>query len=439
RPSKLLEIGLGCHYRQCSLGGPMTFIPFLPHTTYHTLELNVAVCKEKYAANNVSVELSRYIDEHACHGSSADVAVVTACCAKFGPFDVVIDDGSHSLSHTLFSFLFWLKSPGLVPGGNLIVEDLQVISSGVYGRTALDYDAAKHQHQPAVARGTTVVNYAQSLVMCKLSGLLCLAPQAGEEHAMIHYVDLVDQIIVAPEAVAFRKPRHLPVPSSASRKLTSDLCIALDAGSESLFDRKAKVLVLRLEGRHLSDEALSPSAAQHLQARLGARGFDVTELRLASCATVTECLASIRSISGTLDLIVVEVPLDSSNDSTWASQQILIELIGSSEFLSSKKLALGGIVMINGYQPRSISAIKTPDASSPRTAKAIREPLLAFVADFIMQQLATQTGSHHNPRWAGYTVRNAQVIDRAIVLYSDVSIDSHNALYLRRGDARHRR
>ncbi|CUG92767.1 Hypothetical protein, putative [Bodo saltans] len=418
----------------------MTFMPFLPRTTYHTLELNVSACKAKYDANHVPVELSRYIDEHACHGSSADVAVVNACSAKFGPFDVVIDDGSHMLKHTSFSFLFWLKSPGLVPGGYLIIEDLQVTSWPDWQSSALDYDAEKHDvRQPAVVRGTTVVNYAQSLVLCKLSGLLCLAPQAGEEHAMIHYVDLVDQIIVAPEAVAFRKPRHLPVPSSSSRKLTSDLCIALDAGSDSLFDRKAKVLALRLEGRHLSDEAVSPSAAQHLQARLGARGFDVTELRLASCASVTACLSSISRISGTLDLIVVEVPLDSSNESTWASQQLLIELIGSSDFLISKKLAVGGIVMINGYQPRSISAVKTPDARGPRIAKAISEPLLAFVADFIMQQLATRTGSHHNPRWAGYAVRNAQVIDRAIVLYSDMSIDSRNSLYLRRGDWHHRR
>ncbi|CUG80877.1 Hypothetical protein, putative, partial [Bodo saltans] len=194
----------------------------------------------------------------------------------------------------------------------------------------------------------------------------------------------------------------------------------------------------RLAGRHLSDEALSSSAAQHLQARLGARGFDVAELRLASCATVKACLASMRRVYGTLDLIVVEVPLDSGNQSTWAPQQLLIELIGSSEFLNSK-LALGGIVMINGYQPQSISAINTtPDATGPRIAKAIKEPLLAFVADFIMQQLATKTGIHHDPRWAGYTVRNEQVIDRAIDLYSDMTIDSHNSLYLRRGDARHR-
>ncbi|CUG92765.1 transmembrane protein, putative, partial [Bodo saltans] len=150
QPSKLLEIGLGCHYHKCSLGGPMTFMPFLPRTTYHTLELNVSACKAKYDANHVPVELSRYIDEHACHGSSADVAVVNACSAKFGPFDVVIDDGSHMLKHTSFSFLFWLKSPGLVPGGYLIIEDLQVTSWPDWQSSALDYDAEKHDvRQPA--------------------------------------------------------------------------------------------------------------------------------------------------------------------------------------------------------------------------------------------------------------------------------------------------
>ncbi|CUG91526.1 membrane-associated protein, putative, partial [Bodo saltans] len=202
--------------------------------------------------------------------------------------------------------------------------------------------------QPPIARGTTVVNYAQSLVLCKLSSVLCLAPQAGEDHAMIHYVNVVDQIIVAPESVAFRKTSL--VTSTAERKLTSDMCIALDDKSGSSFDRKASVLVVRLDGHHLTEAMPSPATSQHLQTRLGARGFDVFELRLASCASVATCLASIRDIGGTLDLIVVEVPSNSGEQATWASQQLLIELLGGADFMRSNKLAIGGVVMINGYQ-----------------------------------------------------------------------------------------
>ncbi|CUF09850.1 Hypothetical protein, putative [Bodo saltans] len=192
----------------------------------------------------------------------------------------VIDDGSHFLKHTSFSFLFWLKAPGLAPGGYLIIEDLQVTAMADWGTTALDYDAAKHEaHQPAIARGTTVVNYAQSLLLCKLSALLCLAPQAGEEHAMIHYVNLVDQIIVAPEAVSFRKSKHFLTLSSLSPKLTSDMCIALDASSDSSFDRRAKVLAVRLEGHH----SCQTKRCLHQQRNTCRRGWALADLTSLSC------------------------------------------------------------------------------------------------------------------------------------------------------------
>ncbi|CUG93721.1 Hypothetical protein, putative [Bodo saltans] len=93
----------------------------------------------------------------------------------------------------------------------------------------------------------------------------------------------------------------------------------------------------------------SPATAQHLQSRLGARGFDVFKRLLTSCASVTACPASIRDTNGTLDLIVVEVPSNSRDPTTWASQQLLLEVLGGSDFMSSKKLTIGGVVMINGY------------------------------------------------------------------------------------------
>ncbi|CUE89141.1 membrane-associated protein, putative [Bodo saltans] len=444
QPSKLLEIGLGCIYDNCALGGPLTYMAYLPNTTYHALEIDISVCKAKYAANNVPLKLSTYIDEHVCHGSSADTPTVSACGSKFGPFDIVIDDGSHMLKHTSFSFLFWLKSPGLVPGGYLIIEDLQVSSMVAWANTALDYSYWSsfsfwwNAKQPAIARGTTVVNYAQSLLMCQLSSVLCLAPHAGEEHAMIHYVNLVDQIIVAPESVAFRKSN---VVTLTENKLTSDMCIALDDKSGSYFDRKANVLVVRLDGNHLSKKLLSSDTAQHLRTRLGVRGLDVYELRLASCASVTACLASINRIKSTLDLIVVEVPFNSGEQKTWASQQLLIEILGSADFMSSNKLAIGGVVMIDGYQPRSIAVVKTPDAKSPRTADKINEPLLAFAGHFVMQQLVTvpEEGGLSFDNWAAYAIRNEDIVKRAIVFFNDVSIDAHRALYFRRGDPRHNR
>ncbi|CUG85589.1 Hypothetical protein, putative, partial [Bodo saltans] len=80
------------------------------------------------------------------------------------------------------------------------------------------------------------------------------------------------------------------------------------------------------------------------------------------------------------------------------------------------------------------------DSKSPRTADKINEPLLAFAADFVMQQLVTSPkGGHGRDAWAAYRVRNEEIVKRAIVFYSDVSIDAHNSLYFRRGDPRHDR
>ena len=56
-------------------------------------------------------------------GDQADPESLRAAAAEAGPFDVVIDDGSHRSDHMLHTFhaLF----PSLSPGGVYIVEDLE--------------------------------------------------------------------------------------------------------------------------------------------------------------------------------------------------------------------------------------------------------------------------------------------------------------------------
>jgi hypothetical protein len=56
-------------------------------------------------------------------GSQADAAFLAGVVAEFGPFDVVIDDGSHHTSHQIASFNA-LFGPGLADDGIYLVEDL---------------------------------------------------------------------------------------------------------------------------------------------------------------------------------------------------------------------------------------------------------------------------------------------------------------------------
>ncbi|MDQ1440176.1 MAG: hypothetical protein QOG97_404 [Acidimicrobiaceae bacterium] len=55
-------------------------------------------------------------------GSQDDPAFLAALCEEFGPFDIVIDDGSHVGRHVIASFdsLF----PHVVPGGWYVIEDI---------------------------------------------------------------------------------------------------------------------------------------------------------------------------------------------------------------------------------------------------------------------------------------------------------------------------
>lgn len=67
-------------------------------------------CKQ-YASNKVSIEI----------GSQTDAAFIEKIAQEHGPFDLIIDDGSHMQSHIIFSFNCLFKH--LKPSGIYIVED----------------------------------------------------------------------------------------------------------------------------------------------------------------------------------------------------------------------------------------------------------------------------------------------------------------------------
>lgn len=75
----------------------------------------------------VDVDLSRYTPiacDRVCvrQGNASDVTFIAALVAELGPFDVVIDDGSHLLPDHVAAFTaLW---PHVTPRGYYIVEDL---------------------------------------------------------------------------------------------------------------------------------------------------------------------------------------------------------------------------------------------------------------------------------------------------------------------------
>jgi demethylmacrocin O-methyltransferase len=82
---------------------------------------------------------------HIFHGDQGNVFDLVACGCKHGPFDIVIDDGSHAAQHQITSF--YTLFPLLVkPGGIYIIEDLHVAPATVaHFKTCFD---------PRLHRGT---------------------------------------------------------------------------------------------------------------------------------------------------------------------------------------------------------------------------------------------------------------------------------------------
>lgn len=105
RPIKLLEIGV---YR----GGSMRMWKKYLHPDSIVVGID--------AVDNVEIELGNGI--HFREGDQADKDFLAGVVAEFGPFDVIVDDGSHISSDQTDSFIA-LFGDGLKEGGLYIVED----------------------------------------------------------------------------------------------------------------------------------------------------------------------------------------------------------------------------------------------------------------------------------------------------------------------------
>lgn len=111
RPVRLLEIGVG-GYGDPEQGGASlcAWRDYFPHG--HILGLDI---EEKRLELGPRITLVQ--------GSQVDPEVIADLVKRYGPFDVIVDDGSHLNAHVVESF--GLLAGTLRPGGFYIVEDVQ--------------------------------------------------------------------------------------------------------------------------------------------------------------------------------------------------------------------------------------------------------------------------------------------------------------------------
>ena len=99
----ILEIGV--------LGGASLkmWSEYFPNASILGVDINKD-CNQ-YASGNISIEI----------GSQTDADFLKQVVEKYGPFDLIIDDGSHMQSHVVFSFNCLFEH--LKPQGIYVVED----------------------------------------------------------------------------------------------------------------------------------------------------------------------------------------------------------------------------------------------------------------------------------------------------------------------------
>lgn len=107
RPVKMLEIGV---FRGGSLDMWRRFLH--PDSTIVGIDIDPACVRFDNASAKVHVRI----------GAQQDAAFLRGVINEFGPFDVILDDGSHRTSHMVDSFRFLFPN-ALAPKGIYLVED----------------------------------------------------------------------------------------------------------------------------------------------------------------------------------------------------------------------------------------------------------------------------------------------------------------------------
>ena len=111
QPLKILEIGVGGDTDPQNGGASLRmWKKFFPHAEIYSMDIH-----DKSALQESRIKIF--------HGSQADEKLLKQISTEAGPFDIIIDDGSHRNEHVLTSFR--VLFPLLADGGIYAAEDIQ--------------------------------------------------------------------------------------------------------------------------------------------------------------------------------------------------------------------------------------------------------------------------------------------------------------------------
>jgi len=124
RPVRLLEIGIGGYHLNTVGGSSLAmWAEYFPQG--HIVGLDIMPKRLSLGPRVTTVA-----------GSQTDTRLLAALCDRHGPFDIVIDDGSHCPNHVSTSF--YALFPRLADGGLYVIEDVQTAFWPEYGGSVLD-------------------------------------------------------------------------------------------------------------------------------------------------------------------------------------------------------------------------------------------------------------------------------------------------------------
>ena len=117
---KILEIGIG-GYQDSMAGGDSLRMwrSYFPNAEIHGLDI---IDKTEHSEGNIHIHV----------GSQVDLTFLDELIRKHGPFDIIIDDGSHINEHVICSFEHLFLN-GLAENGIYVVEDTQTSYWDDYG------------------------------------------------------------------------------------------------------------------------------------------------------------------------------------------------------------------------------------------------------------------------------------------------------------------
>ncbi|KAK8122122.1 hypothetical protein PG984_010792 [Apiospora sp. TS-2023a] len=120
---KMLEIGLGCNMAYGPGKSYYTWLEYFPYVDLYYMEYDAA-CVDKWAAEASGATIYA--------GDQADKVFLQKFIDETGgDFDIIIDDGGHTMNQQQVSLEMLWKI--VKPGGMYFVEDLQTSFMGVYG------------------------------------------------------------------------------------------------------------------------------------------------------------------------------------------------------------------------------------------------------------------------------------------------------------------